>query len=63
VGSRRRYSFFIDDQLAAGLKALKDRDGTPEAEAVRRAIADFLAKSGISAKKTKRKPAATRRRA
>jgi integrase len=42
VGSRRRHTFWIDEQQAAGLKAIKDRDGIPEAEQFRRAIAHWL---------------------
>jgi hypothetical protein len=41
------YSFIIDPALDAGLKALKRRDGTPASEAIRRAIAEYLAKRGI----------------
>jgi hypothetical protein len=44
---RRRTSFFVDDELSAGLKALKARDGTPEAEAIRRAIAEYLDRRGV----------------
>lgn len=59
---RKRYSFFIDEDLDAGLKALKERDGTPEAEAVRRAIAEFLKRRGITIGKTPRPCAQTRGR-
>jgi hypothetical protein len=44
---RRRTSYFLDEALKAGLRALKDRDGIPEAEAVRRAVAAFLKERGI----------------
>jgi len=40
-------TFFITRDLAAGLKALKDRDGMPVSEAIRRAVADFLRRKGI----------------
>jgi hypothetical protein len=43
MGPRKRYAFWIDPDLEAGLKALKARDGMPEAEGVRRAIARVLA--------------------
>lgn len=33
--------------LKAGLKALKDRDGISESEAIRRAVADYLKRKGI----------------
>jgi hypothetical protein len=41
---------FLDQHLIDGLKALKHRDGTPEAEAIRRAIADYLNRRGVSLK-------------
>ncbi len=60
---RKRYSFFIDEELEAGLKALKRRDGMPEAEALRRALAGFLKRKGIiKAEKTGRKRVAARKR-
>ena len=60
---RKRYTFFLDVELSAGLKALKARDGMPQSDAVRRAIAEFLAKKGIGAVgKAERKRARTRRR-
>jgi len=49
MSPRTRYTFFIDPDLLAGLKALKARDGISESEAVRRAIAAFLAVKGIEA--------------
>ena len=59
---RTRTSLFLDDELRDGLKALKERDGIPEAEAVRRAIREFLEARGIAVTKTERKRAATRKR-
>ena len=50
---RKRYSFFLDDEMGAGLKALKQRDGISEAETVRRAVGEFLKRKGIGAVKTK----------
>jgi hypothetical protein len=43
----RRLPFFIPDDLAAGLKALKAEHGTPEAETIRRAIRAYLAEKGV----------------
>ncbi len=43
----RRLSFFISEDLDAGLKALKDEHGTPEAETIRRALAAYLADKGV----------------
>ena len=47
MSPRMRYSFFLDDELAEGLKALKARDGISEAEAVRRALAAYLTQRGV----------------
>jgi hypothetical protein len=33
---RRKYSFWIDDEQAEGLKAIKHRDGVHESEQIRR---------------------------
>jgi hypothetical protein len=43
----RRTSFFLETTSMAGLKALKARDGIPEGEAIRRAIAGYLRGQGI----------------
>jgi hypothetical protein len=60
---RRRANFYLDDELLAGLKALKARIGIPESEAVRRAVAEYLERHGTpSQPKTERKRAVTRRR-
>jgi hypothetical protein len=58
--ARRKYSFWIDDLQADGLKAVKERDGVLESEQIRRAINEWLEKKGIR-KKAERKRAATRR--
>ncbi len=39
---RSRINFYIDDELGEGLKALKERDGIPEAEQIRRGIKLWL---------------------
>ena len=63
MSPRTRYTFFIDPDLLAGLKALKARDGISESEAVRRAIAAFLAVKGIGpAGEAASRRARTRRR-
>jgi hypothetical protein len=56
---RRKYSFWIDDEQAEGLKAIKDRDGVLESEQIRRAINDWLQKKGVM--KAERKRAVTRK--
>jgi hypothetical protein len=57
---RKKYSFYIDDEQAEGLKAVKERDGVLESEQIRRAINEWLKKKGV--KKSDRKRAQTRKR-
>ena len=57
---RKLYNFYIDPELAEGLKALKEKTGAPESESVRRAIAEYLTKQGVM--KTDRKRATPRKR-
>ena len=40
--AKRLHSFLLDPDLAAGLKKVKARDGMPEGEQVRRALARWL---------------------
>lgn len=61
--NKKRYTFFITSELETGLKALKGRDGIPEGEAVRRALAAYLEAEGMmKPKKAERGRAVTRRR-
>jgi hypothetical protein len=57
---RKKYSFWIDDDQAEGLKFVKERDGVLESEQIRRAINDWLDKKGVM--KLERKRAVTRKR-
>ena len=57
---KRRTSVFLDATQFDGLKALKARDGINEAEAIRRAIDEFLERKGIFG--AGRKRAVTRQR-
>jgi hypothetical protein len=43
---RRKYSFWIDDEQAGGLKRIKERDGVLESEQIRRAIDRWLHEKG-----------------
>jgi hypothetical protein len=54
---RRKYSFYIEDDQAEGLKEVKERDGVLESEQIRRAIIRWLEEKGV--RKAKRKRAAT----
>lgn len=55
-----RAQFLLDPELAAGLKALKHRDGTSEGESVRRALTKYLKEKRVL--KTERRRANTRKR-
>ena len=61
MASRKLYSFWIDADLLAGLKALKERVGVNESETIRRALSAWLKKHGAIAK-SGRKRGATRPR-
>jgi hypothetical protein len=54
---RRKYSFWIDDDQAEGLKTVKERDGVLESEQIRRAINDWLEKKGVTVKAQGKRPA------
>lgn len=53
----RRVSLFIDEDLIAGLDALRAEHGTPHAESVRRAIKAYLEEKGVLRKPSARKTA------
>jgi len=59
---RKRYSFWIDDQQANGLKVVKDRDGVLASEQIRRAIDRWLGDKGVTVKTRKRDVRAPRKR-
>ena len=61
MSPRNRYTFFIDDEQKAALKAIKERDGVPESEQIRRAIAQWVA-SRMTDKKADRKRVSARKR-
>ena len=51
--ARARTNFWIDADLAVGLKAIKAQDGIPEAEQIRRGIKLWLESKGHTVKKPK----------
>ena len=53
----------IDDELLDGLQAVKDRDGVPVSEQVRRAIHAWLEAKGVKVKQPASRRAQTRRKA
>jgi hypothetical protein len=44
---RKLTAFAIDPDLAAGLKAVKERDGISESEQIRRAVRQWLEGKGV----------------
>ena len=58
---RKRYSFWIDDTQAEGLKQVKERDGVLESEQIRRAIDAWLEQKDVKVK-ADRTSASTRKR-
>ncbi len=48
---RKLVSFMNDPDLVTGLKAVKERDGVPESEQIRRAIRAWLTEQGVLKKK------------
>jgi hypothetical protein len=61
MGSRKRYSFWIEDRQAAGLKAIKDRIGIPESEQIRRAIDAWLTEQDTTNKADRKRFGARKR--
>jgi hypothetical protein len=51
MSRKKKYTFFITEELDAALKLLKERDGIAEAEAIRRALTAFLAEKGVFEKR------------
>lgn len=58
---KKYYTFMIDVDLADALKVLKDRDGVPESEQIRRALRLWLESKGVT-KKAERPRVAPRKR-
>ena len=58
---RRVATFRIDDDLLEGMELLRDRDGMPFSEQIRRALRPWLELKGVTTK-TDRKRAVTRKR-
>ena len=61
MSPKKLTTFFIDHDLAEGLKALKQREGVAEGESIRRAIRRYLEDKG-SIKSGPRRPSARQRR-
>ena len=50
---RRRINFYIDEDLADGLKTIRERDGASDSEQIRRGIKLWLESKGIKATPTR----------
>ncbi len=57
---KKSYHFMIDSELDAALKRMKERDGIPEGEQIRRALREWLRKKGVM--KAERKRVVARKR-
>lgn len=59
--TKKQTAFRIDPDILDGLQVVKERDGIPLSEQVRRALRTWLESRGVTGK-TERKRAATRKR-
>ncbi len=50
---RRRINFYIDEDLADGLKTIRERDGASDSEQIRRGVRLWLESKGITATRKK----------
>ena len=60
---KRRYTFWINDTEADGLRQIKADEGIAESEQIRQAIRDWLYKKGVNVKAARKRAAETRKRA
>jgi hypothetical protein len=61
MSPRKRYSFWINDVQATGLKAVKAAEDMSESEQIRQALNDWLRKKGVNVR-TGRRRTGTRKR-
>jgi hypothetical protein len=55
-------TFRLEEEILEGLQDVKERDGLPVTEQVRRALTAWLESRGVKLKKSDRKRAGTRKR-
>jgi hypothetical protein len=48
MSPKRRYTFWINDAEAEGLKIVKAEEGIAESEQIRQAVRDWLRKKGVT---------------
>lgn len=54
-------TFRIDDELLSALRTVKERDGVPISEQVRRALVSWVQSRGVKVTQSERKRAGTRK--
>lgn len=59
---KKTFTFSLPDELKDGLRMVRERDGTPDAEQIRRGIQLWLDSKGVKVKAAPRR-APTRRKA
>jgi hypothetical protein len=60
--AKKQTAFRIEPEILSGLQTVKERDGVPVSEQVRRALRAWLGEKGVGVTKAERKRAATRKR-
>lgn len=60
--TKKQTAFRIDPEILVGLQAVKERDGIPLSEQMRRALRAWLEQKGVSVTRAERKRAVTRKR-
>jgi hypothetical protein len=53
--TKRRYTFWINDTEAEGLRGVKAREGITESEQIRQAIRDWLRRKDVTVKAPSRR--------
>jgi hypothetical protein len=60
--AKKQTAFRIEAEILSGLQTVKERDGVPVSEQVRRALRAWLEEMGVGVTKAERKRAVTRKR-
>lgn len=63
MSPRRKYTFYIDDEQVAGLRAIRVRDGILTSEQIRRAIDAWIVAKGVTIEKPAPRRVQPRRKA
>lgn len=62
MAALRQSNFRLEEEILEGLDQVRERDGVPVSEQVRRALLAWLESKGVTVTKADRKRAATRKR-